>query len=455
MYRELKSRGHKIPFHMPGSKQGAALDPQDRSDVFSIDVTELPDTDNLHAPTCIIANAQKRAASLWNAAESFFLVGGSTCGILAALSYLGGKGKTLIVDRNCHMSMLHGMILMDIRPVYLYPQQLSHWQIPAQIRPEDVAAALKAHPEAAGVVLTCPNYYGVISDIKSIAQLVHQEGKLLCVDEAHGAHFIFSPKLPDSAISCGADLVIQSVHKTLPAPTQAALMHISHRVDSHWLKKWLRIYQTSSPSYILMGYTDLAIETMARCGEEVYEQLYAWIQELRQSIPFPLLDGSSLGVQTDFSRLVIHLPDTMQTGFEMSKYLDNRWNIAVEMADLTNIVCIAGKGNTREDFVQLARGLRAFSKKTAPLQRALPAFPMESKQAISPSAAFWSKSCFVPLEQAVGSICVSPVVSYPPGVGVILPGEQITQQQISYLLAISQAGGSVIGLTDGKIEVTV
>ncbi|MGE4282571.1 MAG: aminotransferase class I/II-fold pyridoxal phosphate-dependent enzyme, partial [Clostridia bacterium] len=243
LYDALKaySKKNMIPFHMPGHKLGAGFPEQFRDSFLDIDLTELPDTDDLHAPEGPIEEAQKLAAEAFGARQTFFLVNGSTCGIQTMIAGVCNPGDILIVDRNCHLSVIHSLILCGVIPQYIYPEYISDLDFIGGINPHEVEEALKKHPDAKGVFITCPTYHGICSDIKTIADIVHRYDKMLLVDEAHGAHFCFHPSLPQGALHAGADICVQSAHKTLPALTQSALLHVnSFNIDLQRIKRCLK-----------------------------------------------------------------------------------------------------------------------------------------------------------------------------------------------------------------------
>ena len=209
------------PFHMPGHKR--AFLPF--ANPYAIDITEIEGFDNLHHATGILQEAQQKAADLYGAQKTYYLVNGSTCGLLAAISAAVPRGGKILVARNCHKAVYHAMYLRQLVPVYLYPEDTAYG-IQGQVTPQMVQKQLKQTPDIRAVVITSPTYDGVVSDIQSIADIVHAYGIPLIVDEAHGAHFGFSPEFPENATRLGADAVIMSVHKTLPAFTQTALLHL-------------------------------------------------------------------------------------------------------------------------------------------------------------------------------------------------------------------------------------
>ena len=249
-----------LPMHMPGHKRclGEIGNP------FFIDITEISGFDNLHHAKGLLLEAQERAAKLYHSSETHYLVNGSTAGILSAVSGCTSFGGSILLARNSHKSAYHAAFLRGLSIRYLYPQSKGNMGINGAIFPEDVENALKNDPYIQAVMITSPTYDGVVSDVKGIVQAAHSHGIPLIVDEAHGAHFPFSDHFPQDSVSCGADVVIHSLHKTLPTLTQTALIHLNGSLtDRNKIRKYLTVYQTSSPSYVLMASLDNGVEWIA------------------------------------------------------------------------------------------------------------------------------------------------------------------------------------------------
>jgi len=426
MYKRLRTYSEKdrAIFHMPGTKGGKALPPKEVRDVMCLDLTELAGTDNLFAPRSIIADMETHISGIYHSNHSFLMTGGSTVGILAALSYLCPQGGTLITDRNMHVSVLNAMILLDIQPIFLHPRYDTQFGVTTRIGMADLLETLNKHPDAKGLFLTSPNYYGITQKIDGpLIEKLHNKGMYLVADEAHGAHFPFSPLLPNSMLDMGADIVIQSAHKTLPAPTGAAFLHISNRIDGLRIKDHLRLYHTTSPSYITMAYTDLALQLMQKEGQQVFENL----QTMMTDFPLAVMQND------DFSRLVLHVPPEMGTGQELSAFLDTQYDVTVEMADLQNIVCICGKGNTKRDFDRLRDGISRYIQLAHKPRKNIGTPPPQGKMAMRPRQAFLEEKTETTIQNATGHICGEMIVPYPPGIPIIIPGEVITTEMIDYL----------------------
>ena len=295
LFEELKTYGESdfYPFHMPGHKRNP--DSGFLPEMYKIDITEIDGFDNLHHAEGIIKNAQEKAASLYHSKETFYLINGSTVGILTSIAALSDRGKKLIMARNCHKAVYHGAFLNQLETEYIYPKMIEEFGISDGITAQQVEDKIQeiilregisdeqAGKLIAGIVVTSPTYDGILSDVNSIVKIAHNYGIPVIVDQAHGAHFGFHSAFPENAVSDGADLVIHSTHKTLPAPTQTALLHYnSLLVSLETVKKYLRIYQSSSPSYVLMAGIDSCMDFVKREGQERLEQLLISRKELSE-----------------------------------------------------------------------------------------------------------------------------------------------------------------------------
>ena len=285
LYQELEnySKRDVYPFHMPGHKRNPlSVDgefPLDR------DITEINDFDNLHHPEGMIKQAQEEAAKLYGTKQCFFSVNGSTAALLAAISAVVPKGGKILLARNCHKAVYHGLYLRELQPVYIYPHEDSRLGINGGITSSRVERCLEEDSDIKAVLITSPTYDGVVSDVKQIAHTAHKYGIPLIVDEAHGAHFIFSEYFPLAAEELGADVVVQSFHKTLPSMTQTAVLHIcSDRVDVDKVKRFMGIYQSSSPSYILMASMDACVDKLERDGYEMFREFTSNLRGIRSRL---------------------------------------------------------------------------------------------------------------------------------------------------------------------------
>lgn len=319
--KELQISGC-YPYHMPGHKRNMENFPM--KECYGIDITEIDGFDDLHNPEGILRDVMDRAAGLFGA-ETYLLVNGSTGGILSAVSAAVRRGDTLLMARNCHKAAYHAVYLNGCRTRYIYPSFLETYGICGSISPESVEKELKGYLEIQAVFLTSPTYDGIVSDVKTIVKMAHLHRIPVIVDEAHGAHFSLDTRFPEDAVSCGADIVIHSIHKTLPALTQTALLHVQGElVDRERLRRFLKIYQTSSPSYILMSGIEQCISILetdreALCSQffernEVFEQK---IDKLRHLRIFPAKSECCTGSTVfdfDPGKKIISTRGTSQTG---------------------------------------------------------------------------------------------------------------------------------------------
>lgn len=452
-----------VSFHMPGHKSGKDVNIPPPDKLYLMDVTEIPGLDNLHQPNGVIKEAQELAAKAFGAEHTFFLVNGSTCGIQAAIMSLCKKGDKLIVARDCHMAAINGMILAGVEPVYIKPEFDDNFKIPSVIKCKDIEKALAENSDAVGVYITRPNYYGVCSDIKEISKVVHSYGKVLVVDEAHGAHLKFSDKLPHSALEYDCDICIQSAHKTLPALTQGAYLHVKGtKVNVEKIRYSLNILQTSSPSYLVMAFLDISRAVMEKEGREIFESLIEDIDKLYENINantgFKILSKDNFkSGDLDKTRLVINTKNCGLTGFEIENILKNRYNIQVEMVDLYNIVCIATNANGGQDLKKLGNALVDIDvnySKLLPLPDVCIEVGKIPEQKVKLSELMHKDFKRTKITKACGMVSRRMITPYPPGIPVICPGEVITEGIIENVVRIIKAGGNVNGVYEG-LEVEV
>ncbi len=466
LYNTLKEYYAKgtVPFHMPGHKLGKGLPEEFRSSLAAFDATEIPGLDNLHHSTGVIMQAQKAAARAFGAERTFFLVNGSTCGIYAMISSICKQGDSLIVARDCHKSVIAGMLLAGVKPVYILPEFDSRFGIATAITAEELEKALLANPEAAGVLLTRPSYYGICCDIEKAASIVHSHNKLLAVDEAHGAHLKFHDALPMCAMDAGADICVQSAHKTLPALTQGAYLHVkSDRIDMEKLEYSLSLYQTSSPSYILMASLDIARDMMEREGHALLEGILNSIKKSKadsfKNEAFTLIDHNSIAkFKTDPTRIAVNTGGAGLTGYKAERELLHTYHLQVEMSDLFNIVCIATVADTPDTISYLFDCLEKLCSSCTgsfnPMDGLLKPNTFINSQQMEFREVIQAESEWIALDKAAGRISKGIIAPYPPGIPAVCPGEVISPEVTAYIFSILRAGGCVNGLKD-NLEINV
>jgi len=459
IYRAIKAYtcSDPLPFHMPGHKLGNGIPDALSRHMERLDLTEIPGTDNLHMPAGVIKEAQELASIAFGSQKTFFLVNGSTVGLHAAIAAVCRPGQKLIVGRDCHKAVINGMILSGVTPFYILPEYSEDFGISTGITASAVEKALGMNSDAAGVLITRPNYYGVCSNISEIAEIIHRHGKLLIVDEAHGPHLSFNRRLPAGALQDGADICVQSAHKTLPALTQGAYLHVgSENVDLDRIKYFLDIYQTTSPSYIIMAFLDIARELMQRHGEQLLNSLLDNIEKGAAGLEengIRLLCRRYLnGFDHDTTRIVVNVAEMGITGFAAEKLLREKFNIQVEMSDLNNIVCIATVADDAENINRLFSSLTTLKSMSQPVGRKR-IFPVLGRLklpsiAMKPDELLNADFKKIPLSYAAGEISREMVFPYPPGIALICPGEIIDGQTVEQLEEIIRCGGTVHGIDE-------
>lgn len=364
------AQGPDYPLHMPGHKRRTfgEMPPE----LYRMDITEIDGFDNLHAPEGILLDLQKRAAALYGAEESFVLVNGSTGGILNAVSAAVPFGGKLLISRGCHKSVYHASYLRRLKLSYIYPEIIPGFEISDALTPEQVREALQRERDADAVLIVSPTYEGRIARVREIAEIVHSFGKILIVDEAHGAHLGLagnSVTLPENSCQAGADLVIHSLHKTLPAMTQTALLHVSgQRVDRNLLKRFLRIYQSSSPSYVLMASVDNALSMVEREGRKLFTDFYQNFWEMMRDLQAcrrlkflaaqPGRDyGFGNALQQDIGKLAVRDGAGELSGRELYDRLRQQYHLQLEMAAGNYCLAMFTVGDTPEGYRRMAEAL--------------------------------------------------------------------------------------------------
>ncbi|AFZ23331.1 arginine/lysine/ornithine decarboxylase [Cylindrospermum stagnale PCC 7417] len=455
------------PFYTPGHKRGMGISPHLTDllgkTVFRADLTELADLDNLFAPQGVIQQAQELAADAFGAAKTWFLVNGSTCGIEAAILATCRMGDKIILPRNVHSSVISGLILSGAIPIFINPEYDEDLDIAHSITPTAVKTALEKYPDVKAVLTVYPTYYGVCGDLGAIAQITHQYHIPLLVDEAHGAHFAFHSAFPTTALAAGADLTVQSIHKTLGAMTQASMLHVQgHRIDIDRVSKALQLLQSTSPSYLLLASLDAARQQMAIYGESLMSRTLQLAETARTKISqipgLSVLEMSNAGlIALDKTRLTVNVADLGLTGFAAEEILDEKLGVTAEFSSLQNLTFIISLGNDHADIEQLVQGLNHLAQ--IPQLTGRWQICKYKNDAIfgdffgiSPREAFFADSEILPLEQTQERICAEIVCPYPPGIPVLMPGEIITKLALEYLQQVQAMGGFISGCADHSVR---
>lgn len=457
-----------IPFHVPGHKKGVGIDEEFKKFIgenpFKIDVTVFKLVDSLHHPTGPIKKAQELAADAYGSKASFFCIHGTSGAIQAMIMSVVKSGDKIIIPRNVHKSVTSGIILSGATPVYMQPELDKRVGIAHGVTPETVEKTLKENPDAKAVLIINPTYYGVATDIKKIADIVHSYDIPLIVDEAHGPHLGFNDKLPMSSIEAGADICCQSTHKIIGALTQCSLLHVgSERIDVNRVQQILSLLQTTSPSYILMASLDCARRQIALNGKELLDKainLANYAREEINKIPGFYCFGKEIignpGVfAIDPTKITITCRDLGITGFQLDMILSNKYHIQLELSDLYNGLAVGSFGDTKENIDALINALKEISQEYKNNENKksdfidIPAIP---EQVQIPREAFNSEKVVLPLKDSKGRISGEFLLAYPPGIPVLCPGEIITEEIINYIQKLKDTGLYVQGTEDSEVN---
>lgn len=462
-------------FHMPGHKRN--LDMLKSTVPYKIDITEIEGFDDLHHAEGILKEAQIRAARIYHADETHFLINGSTVGILSAIAGVTKKGDTILVARNCHKSVYHAIYMNELNPVYLYPEFNHCAQLNTEVSVDDVREALDKYPSIRAVVIVSPTYDGVVSDVEAIAEAVHEKGIPLIVDEAHGAHFGFHPYFPQNANTRGADIVIHSLHKTLPALTQTALLHINGSLASRkGVREYLRMLQSSSPSYVLMSSIDSCIDMLENRRKELFDPYVKMLEKmrgrLRQLKRLELVETENF----DRSKIVISVRHADMSSKRLYRILLNEYHLQMEMVAGTYILAMTSIGDTEDGMERLARALKEIDAQADERMRSgncleetptiigasLPRPEVVYNSSVMEnmldeaaiSAVPGSKVRRLPWRDSVGYISTEYAYLYPPGSPLIVPGERVSQEAVDMLQWYHNLRFAIEGLKEDQyIEV--
>lgn len=506
-----------------GGLRKAPVELRDSGLRAELDVTEVPGLDNLLVPEGVLAESMAQLSEIYGSQKSYYLVNGSTSGILTAVSAVCNPGDIIIMSRNCHKSVYNAVALLNLKPIYLYPRMIESYGICGSITPAQVEKALHENPEAKAVIFPSPTYEGVLSDVRGISEIVHRAGKRLIVDEAHGAHLEFGAGFPDSAIRCGADLVIESLHKTLPCYTQCAILHIGNtesesvesenkkngnvepetsnienmelgdkkagsrgtdeavenRINNQELiqqvERYLGVYQTSSPSYLFVAAMENCIAAMEEWRQTRMAEYYSRLKYYRKKWMglkwIHLLTTEDVrragGFAYDESKLIFCMPEHTWTGEEFRQEMEEGFGMVLEMASRNYALAMTSIADRKNGYERLHLALQEMDRRASQcriLKRAGEASGNNSHKSavrmrvdralnsnlasirLLPGEAIHKKSKEILLSEAAGQTAGDYVTIYPPGIPVLVPGEQISESQRDYIAECIQSGLTVHGM---------
>ncbi len=472
----LSSLEDNAAFYAPGHKKGQGINQRVKElwgkTIFQADLPELPELDNLFAPQGVIKQAQNLAANCFGAEQTWFLVNGSTCGIIASILAVCEEKDKIILPRNIHQSAIAGLIMTGAMPIFINPEYDPKEDLIYSITPQALESTLEQHPDTKAVMILHPSYQGICGDIEAISEITHRYNIPLLVDEAHGGHFAFHPDLPPSALSMGADLTVQSTHKVLGAMTQASMLHLQgNRINPHKISQALQLVESTSPSYILLASLDAARQQMALQGTELMShtlKLAAMAREQLAAIPhISVLELSPQPGFTDLdsTRLTINISQLGITGYEADEILHEQLGVTCELPLLNHLTFIISLGNTEADINKLIQSFTTLTTLSppSPLSPQSPQSPQlceavsfrapsSPQSSLSPRQAFFGSKESIPVSESKNRICGELICPYPPGIPVLMPGEIITSEAINYLQEVLNSGGILTGYSDRNFQ---
>ena len=475
LFEKLSAYGASdyYPYHMPGHKRRLKTDTM--RELAQIDITEIDGFDNLHDAQGILKRIQEEAAATYGAEESFFLVNGSTAGILSAISTAVSPGGKILMVRGAHKSAYHAAYLRDLQIAYLWPgvHPLFGCNLPATAK--EVEEALQQTPDVQAVFIVSPTYEGLAADVKSIAEAAHKRNIPLIVDEAHGAHLGFDGRWPESSVKQGGDLVIQSLHKTLPAPTQTAILHVNGKlVDRCGLRRFLGIYQTSSPSYIFMAAMEDAIATTSANREELFGDFWEYWKGMTESLSACRNLIFLKEENSDPGKLAVMDKTGFLDGEQLYEMLLHKYHLQPEMAAGRYVLAMFTVGDTKEGYERLTKALleideyitaewsKTAATATQPAEgnrmadAVTPVCIQKKTQAVTGIGRAWdTPKEWVLLKDAEGKTAGEYVNLYPPGSPIIVPGEIFTKDILTEIAAYRQQGFHVQGVKEIEDDIYV
>ncbi|MFT4415173.1 aminotransferase class I/II-fold pyridoxal phosphate-dependent enzyme [Fredinandcohnia humi] len=463
------AKKNPIQFHIPGHKKGTGIDPEFRSfigdNALSIDLINIGPLDDLHQPKGIIKQAQDLAAEAFGADHTFFSVQGTSGAIITMVMAVCGPGDKIIVPRNVHKSVMSAIVFSGAIPIFIHPEIDKQLGISHGITTDSVERALEQHPDAKGLLVINPTYFGIAADLKKIVDIAHSYDIPVLVDEAHGVHIHFHEGLPMSAMQAGADMAATSVHKLGGSMTQSSILNVKDGLVSYKrVQSILSMLTTTSTSYLLLASLDVARKRLVTEGHELIEKTIQLASKTRKRInkidKLYCVGKEILGTKATFdldpTKLIVSVKELGLTGFDVEMWLREKYNIEVEMSDLYNILCIFTPGDTETEADKLVEALAALSNEVVHQSESrevpdvlLPDIPV---LALTPRDAFYSETELVPLKESAGRIIAEFIMVYPPGIPIFIPGEIITEENLTYIEKNVEAGLPVQGPEDFDLK---
>ncbi|WCM59575.1 aminotransferase class I/II-fold pyridoxal phosphate-dependent enzyme [Paenibacillus polymyxa] len=472
LFTALKKHAQSNPvqFHIPGHKKGVGADPEFREfmgdNAFSIDMINIAPLDDLHQPTGVIEEAQKLAADAFGADYTYYSVQGTSGAIITMIMSICLPGDKIIVPRNVHKSIMSAIIFAGAKPVFISPVSDENLGIHHGVTTKSVRRALERHPDAKGVLVINPTYYGVCADLKEIVDLAHSYNVPVLVDEAHGVLIHFHSDLPMSAMEAGADMSATSVHKLGGSLTQSSILNVNTKngyVNPQRVQTIFSMLTTTSTSYLLLASLDTSRRNLALNGHEIAQRALDLAEYCRSEVNkiegLYCFGSEILGTEATYdydpTKITVHIRHLGLTGYDVENWLRDHYNIEVELSDMYNILCLVTPGDTKEEIEILLKALRELASlhySTGQEHELVVKIPDIPQLSLIPRDAFYGDTEIVPFKESAGRIIAEFIYVYPPGIPILLPGEVISQDNIDYIVDHVEVGLPVKGPEDRTVH---
>lgn len=453
-----------VPFDVPGHKRGRGnpeLVELLGQKCVGLDVNSMKPLDNLCHPVSVIRAAEELAAEAFGAAHAFLMVGGTTSSVQAMILSVCGRNDKIILPRNVHRSVINAMILCGAHPVYVNPEVDERLGIPLGMRMEQVDKAIRENPDARAVLVNNPTYYGICSNLPEIVKLAHAHGMKVLADEAHGTHLYFGENLPISAMAAGADLAAVSMHKSGGSLTQSSLLLAGPSMSEGHIRQMINLTQTTSGSYLLMASLDISRRNLALRGREDFARVVDLAEYARKEIneiggydaySRELINGDSV-FDFDVTKLSIYTYGIGLAGIEVYDLLRDEYDIQTEFGDLGNLLAYVSIGDRKQEIERLVGALaevkRRFQKEGTWMK--VPEY-LSPHVVVTPRDAFYALKESLPIAETKGRVCSEFVMCYPPGIPILAPGEEITEDILKYIEYAREKGCSLTGSEDPDVQ---
>ena len=453
-----------VPFDVPGHKRGKGnpeLVALLGEKCVSMDVNSMKPVDSLVHPVSVIREAEELAAQAFHASAAFFMVSGTTSAVQAMILSNVRQGEKLILPRNVHRSMINSMVLAGAVPVYVSPQVNKRLGIALGMSVEDVKRAIRENPDAKAVVVNNPTYYGICSNLPEIVRVAHEAGMKVLADEAHGTLFYFGEDMPIAAMHAGADMAAVSMHKSGGSLTQSSFLLCGPQMNPNHVRQIINLSQTTSGSYLLMSSLDISRKRLALNGVEIFRKVTEMARYARDEVNRigdyyaygrELINGDSI-YDFDETKLAVNTLDVGLAGIEVSDLLRDEYDIMLEFGDIGNILAYLSVGDRFQDIERLVGALAEIRRRYKKDRSGLMDHEYITPQVVlTPQEAFYADKTMLPLKQSADRIAAEYVMSYPPGIPIVAPGERITKEIIGYINYAREKGCFLTGTQDPEVE---